>query len=320
MEKTVFVTGGSGFVGQNLIPMLISEGYKVKALARSESAIMKIERLGAISISGDLNNSQALAKGVKNCSAVFHLAASVDFFASENELRKLHVDATDLLIREAKIAGAGKFIYLSAASVIINGKPIKNADETLVSDNVTEGYSKTKLEAEHLVLKANSPDFQTVSLRPPLIWGKGDPNALPSMVQAVKKGQMMFINGGKHRFSTCHVTNVCHALILAEKTAQRGEAYFLTDGEYPVFKDFIKQYIGTQGISVPDKSIPLALAKGFAFGMEFIWKSCRFKGSPPLYRGLVNVLGMEFTISDNKARQELGYKTKVSIKEGLELM
>lgn len=316
--RTVFVTGGSGFVGQNLIPMLITNGYQVNALARSAEAVQKVERLGAIAIKGDLNDAKALARGVQDCEAVFHLAASVDFFASEKDLRKIHVEATELLLFTSQKANVRKFIYLGAASVIMNGKPIFNADETFVSDNITDGYSNTKLQAEQLVLKANSKSFQTVSLRPPLIWGKGDPNTLTGVIDAVKKGRMQFIDGGNHRFVTCHVMNVCYALVLAEHAEQSGgKAYFLTDGETPVFKDFIKKYVGTQGITIPDKSVSLAMAKRVASVMEFIWKIFRLKGHPPLYKGLINALGMEFITSDKRARQELGYKPLVTIEQGM---
>src|SRR5690554_3830829 len=102
--KKIFVTGGSGFVGQNLVPMLIEKGYQVNALERSAQAIQKVEQLGATAIQGDLNDKQALAAGIKDCSTVFHLAASVDFFASEKELKKLHVDATELLLTVAQKA------------------------------------------------------------------------------------------------------------------------------------------------------------------------------------------------------------------------
>ncbi|WP_318345512.1 NAD-dependent epimerase/dehydratase family protein [Flagellimonas baculiformis] len=318
--KQVFVTGGSGFVGQNLIPMLLEQGYKVKALARSTQAIQKVERLGATAIKGDLNDAQALEKGVEDCSTLFHLAASVDFFASEKKLKMLHVEATELLLTAARNAGVQKFVYLGAASVIMNGRPIQNADETFVSDNIIDGYSKTKLQAEKLVLSANSKVFQTVSLRPPLIWGKGDPNTLPAIIDAIKKGRMQFIDGGKHRFVTCHVTNVCHALILGDKSEQSGKAYFLTDGETPVFKDFIKKYVGTQGVTVPDKIVSLAMAKRVASVMEFVWKTFRLNGHPPLYKGLVNTLGLEFIVSDTKAREELGYTTLVSLDKGLQQM
>ncbi len=316
--KQVFVTGGSGFVGQNLIPMLIEKGYQVNALARSAQAIQKVEQLGAVAIKGDLNDAQALAKGIKDCSTIFHLAASVDFFASEKNLKKLHVEATELLLSIARNANVQKFVYLSAASIIMNGKPIVNADESFESDNIIDGYSRTKLQAEKLVLNANTKKFQTVSLRPPMIWGKGDPNTLAGIIDAVKKGRMQFIDGGKHRFVTCNVANVCHALILADKSDQSGgKAYFLTDGETPVFKDFIKKYVATQGITVPDKEVSLAMAKIIASVMEFIWKTFRFKGHPPLYKGLVNALGLEFITNDKKARQELGYKTFVTIEQGL---
>lgn len=318
--KQVFVTGGSGFVGQNLIPMLIEQGYQVKALARSAHAIQKVENLGATAVKGDLNDAKALAAGVKDCSTVFHLAASVDFFASEKDLKKLHVDATELLLKVARNSNIRKFVYLGAASVIMNGKPIVNADETFVSDNIIDGYSRTKLQAEKLVLTANIKSFQTVSLRPPLIWGKGDPNTLPAIIDAVKKGRMQFIDGGKHRFVTCHVTNVCRALILADQSNLSGKAYFLTDGETPVFKDFIKKYVATQGITVPDKAVSLAMAKRVASVMEFVWKIFRLNGHPPLYKGLVNTLGLEFITIDTKARQELGYKTFVSIEQGLQQM
>jgi nucleoside-diphosphate-sugar epimerase len=318
--KQVFVTGGSGFVGQNLIPMLIGQGYQVKALARSAQAIQKVEKLGATAIKGDLNDERALASGVKDCGTLFHLAASVDFFASEKALKALHVDATKLLLTIAKNANVHKFVYLGAASVIMNGKPIAHADETFVSDHIIDGYSRTKLQAEQLVLGANSNSFQTVSLRPPLIWGKGDPNTLPAIIDAVKKGRMQFIEGGKHRFVTCHVTNVCHALILADKATQNGKAYFLTDGETPVFKDFIKRYVATQGVTVPDKAVSLAMAKRVASVMEFVWKTFRLRGHPPLYKGLVNTLGLEFITNDIRARQELGYKTFITIEQGLKLM
>jgi nucleoside-diphosphate-sugar epimerase len=320
MKKSVFVTGGSGFVGQNLIPMLIEQGFRVKALARSEKTIQKVESLGAIAIKGDLNDINALEMGVKDCQTVFHLAASVDFFAPEIELKKLHVDATELILKVARKANVKKFVYLGAASVIMNGKPIENADETFVSDNIIDGYSRTKLQAEKLVLNANDKHFQTISLRPPLIWGKGDPNTLPAIINAVKKGQLMFIDGGNHRFVTCHVTNVCHALILADQSEQGGNTYFLTDGETPVFKDFIKKYVGTQGVTVPDKYVSLKMAKIVASLMEFVWKTFRLKGHPPLYKGLVNTLGLEFITIDKKARQELGYKTFVTIEKGLREM
>lgn len=103
-------------------------------------------------------------------------------------------------------------------------------------------------------------------------------------------------------------------------SVQSGKAYFLTDGETPFFKDFIKKYVATQGVTVPDKNVSLRMAKMVASIMEFVWKTSKLKGHPSLYKGLVNTLGLEFITIDKKARQELGYKTFVSIEQGLDLM
>jgi nucleoside-diphosphate-sugar epimerase len=90
------------------------------------------------------------------------------------------------------------------------------------------------------VLKENSNYFKTVSIRPPLIWGKGDPNTLPEIIEAIKKGQMQFIGGGSHKLVTCNVKNVAEALILAEQSGKGGQAYFITDGEQLVLKTLLQ--------------------------------------------------------------------------------
>jgi len=316
----VFVTGGSGFVGKNLIPLLIQKGYSVNALARSKKAIEQVEKLGATAVNGDMNDVVAIAGGMENCDTIFHLAASTDTFATADELYDLNVLATSLLLKAAKKADIKNFVYLGAASVVINGKPLKNADENFVSDNLLDGYSRTKLEAENLVLAENSKKFKTISVRPPLIWGKGDPHVLPAIIDAVAKGQLKFINGGVQKFVTCHVTNVCEALILAELSEPGGKPYFITDGEVLIFKDFIKRYLGTQGVSVPDHSVPIGLARFFAAIMEFVWRTFRLKGHPPLYKAMINTLGVEFVTNDLNARRDIGYRTFVSVDEGLSLM
>jgi nucleoside-diphosphate-sugar epimerase len=318
--KKIFITGGSGFVGQNLIPLLISKGYSVNALARSPKTVDLIKQLGADPIEGDLDNVEALKKGIIGCESVFHIAASVDFYASENELYNLHVTATKNLLEEAKRANVKNFVYLSAASVIINGKPISNADENFISDNLIDGYSITKLMAEKLVLKSNSSNFRTIALRAPLIWGKGDMHVLPGIMDTIQKNRMQFIGGGKQRMATCHVKNVCEGLMLAEESSFGGEVYFIADEKPVVAKEFITDYVSTQGVVVPDKVVSLRMAKTVAAVMKFMWKVFRLKGNPPLNRAMVNMLGLEFTINDAKARRDLGYKSSVSIAQGLDEM
>jgi nucleoside-diphosphate-sugar epimerase len=92
---------------------------------------------------------------------------------------------------------------------------------------------------------------------------------LPAIIEAIKKGQMQFIGGGSHKLVTCNVKNVAEALILAEQSGKGGQAYFITDGEQLVFKDFITGYVATQGVVVPDKSVSISVVKIMASIMEF---------------------------------------------------
>ncbi len=203
----------------------------------------------------------------------------------------------------------------------MNGKPITNADESFVSDNVIDGYSRTKLAAEKRVLAANRPDFRTIAIRPPLIWGKGDTSALPQIVEATKKGQLAFIGGGNHLFSTSHVRNVCHELILAATTSTvGGDALFVTDGEQQVFKTFIKMMLATQGVMAPDRSVPLGVARTMAALLAGVWRTFNLKGQPPLFPGMVNTLGITFTLSDFRIRQRLNYRPIITVANGMREM
>ncbi|MGA0557887.1 NAD-dependent epimerase/dehydratase family protein [Larkinella sp. VNQ87] len=315
-----FVTGGSGFVGRNLIPQLVEQGYRVRALARSSQTASLLKSLGAEPIRGDLAQPQALRLGLNGCQTVFHLAASVDFWADEKNLWADHVTGTETLLSEARSAGVHRFIYLSAASVIMNGKPILNADETTQSNHLIDGYSRTKLLAEKRVLASNSPAFTTIAIRPPLIWGKGDSSALPQMIEAADKGQFAFINGGAHQIVTCHVLNVCHALVLAARSPVGGEAFFVTDGEPQGFKSFITALLQTQNVDPGNRSVPLAIARFLGSAMAGIWRTFRLKGHPPLYPGMINTLGLSFIVSDAKIRQRLGYQPVISVSQGLSEM
>jgi nucleoside-diphosphate-sugar epimerase len=122
--NTCFITGGSGFVGRNLITMLLEKGYAVRALARSPKAAQLLNRLGATPIHGDLEDLTALLSGMQGCRAVFHLAASVDFWADEKTLWKDHVTGTENVVKAAQRKGVPTLVYLSAAFVVMNSKPI----------------------------------------------------------------------------------------------------------------------------------------------------------------------------------------------------
>ena len=84
-------------------------------------------------------------------------------------------------------------------------------------------------------------------VRPRLVWGPGDTTVLPGLLEAVRSGQFAWIGGGRHSTSTTHVDNVVEGLVLGAREGRHGEAYFVTDGEPLVFRDFVTRLLATQG-------------------------------------------------------------------------
>ncbi|HVY13595.1 MAG TPA: NAD-dependent epimerase/dehydratase family protein [Rhodopila sp.] len=233
---------------------------------------------------------------------------------------RTNVDGTAALLEAAKRAGAASFVSISAAAVIMDdrGSPIRNANESApIFPNSFSGYIASKARSEAAVLAADKPGFRTIALRPPAIWGPGDPfsHAIP---QAIGSGQFAFIDRGDCPYVTCHVDNVVEAVQCALRHDAGGRAYFIHDREATTFRAFIAMLADRQGLSIDGiRSVSYRLAFTLGRWMEIGPAIRRAQGDPPLTRTLARMIGREFTTDDSAARRELGYVGRVSRAEGL---
>jgi nucleoside-diphosphate-sugar epimerase len=318
MSMKAFATGGSGFVGKNLIYALKEAGWEVYALARSERSASVVRNAGAVAVPGELNDRGTLERGMAGCDTVFHAAAVVELWNYEDELYRVNVEGTRNVLAASRKTGVDSFVHISAAAVISDGNPVFGATETSpVPEDLFGLYVQTKAESERMVLEANGSGFRTVALRPPAIWGRGDTTMLPELIQAIKKRQFLWIDSGEYPYATCHVRNVCEGALLAAAHGKAGEAYFLTDTERTTFRRFITDLLRTQGVRTGSLSLPRNVAWWIGALLEAIWKFLRLNGSPPITRTLFALIGGAVEISDIKARRDLGYTGKVSRAQGL---
>ena len=135
MEKVILLTGGSGFVGRNIIPKLQEAGYEVRALARSEKSQKAVKNYGAIPVKGDLTDLSSLKSAVEGCHKIVHAAAHMEFWGPEDPFLQINVNGTQNMLQAAEAAGVEKFLYIGAASVI-NGQAIHNRDESFVPNQL----------------------------------------------------------------------------------------------------------------------------------------------------------------------------------------
>ncbi|HKG93538.1 MAG TPA: NAD-dependent epimerase/dehydratase family protein [Gemmatimonadaceae bacterium] len=316
-----FVTGGSGFMGRTLIGELRARGHDVRALARTQAAADAVSALGATPVRGDLDEELEMRAGMQGCDVVFHLAGKITGWGRADEFQRVNVEGTERVLHAARAAGVPRVVHVSTESVLLDGRPLRGVDESARrATNPVGLYSRTKAQAEERVLELNSPELATVVVRPRFVWGKGDTSVLPQLVDAVRRGQFKWIDGGRYQTSTCHVRNVCEGLMLAAERGTPGQVYFLTDGPPVEFRTFITDLLRTQGVDPGSGSIPRPVARAAAAASEWAWRTFGLKSEPPVTRYALAAVGQEVTVNDAKARRDLGYVGRVSREEGLREM
>jgi nucleoside-diphosphate-sugar epimerase len=317
--RTAFVTGGSGFIGGKLVRRLVGDGWRVRALARSDAAARKVSEAGAEPVRGDLDDAESMRAGAEGADVTFHAAAHLGEWGTREEFERANVQGTRNAVEASKAAGVRRFVHVGTEAGLLAGEPLVNVDEHApLRPDSKALYSATKAQAEQVVRDANGDSVETVVVRPRLVWGAGDTTILPSLVQAVEKGRFAWIGGGRHRTSTTHVDNVIHGLMLGAERGRPGGVYFVTDGEPVVFRDFITELLGTQGVTPGGRNMPTPVAGAMAAGAEGVWRTFRLGGSPPITRLAYWLSAQECTIDISRARQELGYEPVHSIPEGME--
>ncbi len=316
--STVFVTGGSGFIGGRLIQRLVAGGHTVRGLARSEHAAARISERGGEPVRGNLSDIDAMRSGALGCELAFHAAAMVDDWGKRDDFERHNVQGTLNLLTACADAGVHRCVHVGTEAALLAGQRLVNVDETApLRPDSPALYSSSKARAERLVLDANRVGFETVVVRPRFVWGPGDTTLLPAMAQLVRSGRWAWIGGGRHFTSTTHVENTVEGLLLGADRGRPGNAYFVTDGEPVVFREFVTRLLETQGVTPPNRTLPAPVAGVLASISETAWRTLPLPGRPPLTRFAYWASAQECTIRIDKARHELGYVPVKSLDDGL---
>jgi len=314
----VFVTGGTGFLGRYLIRDLRARGAQVHGLAWTEECARLLTSDGAKPVRGSLTQSASLVSLLGESELVVHAAGHMRVWGDLATFRAINVEGTHNVMDACRLAGVRRVVHVSAAAVVMGDKTSVNVDETAPRQYPDySAYIRTKSEAEDVVLAANGDKLETIIIRPPGIWGIGDPYFLPKIASAVASGRFKWIDNGDYPFSTCHVRNVCEGIGLALTQGRPGEAYFVTDNTEVTFRELLTELLGALGLRAPTASVPFGRAWLMASTVETLWKLFHLSAEPPLTRSLLKLTGQAFSVSDAKARAELGYCGKKSRRAGL---
>jgi len=212
----------------------------------------------------------------------------------------------------------GRAVHVSTEAVLMHGQALVHVDETYpLALRSKAPYSRSKAMAEQVVLEEGHGALEAVIVRPRFVWGRGDTTLLPALIELVRSGRFRWVGGGRQLTATTHVDNTVEGLWLGATKAPAGGVYFVTDGAPVVFREFLTAMLDTQGVEIPDKSVPPAVAGTAARASEGLWRLLRRPGNPPLTRFAVWVSSQECTIDISRAERELGYRPVTTREEGL---
>lgn len=309
----VLLTGATGFIGSWVLRELLAKDYHVRVLLRNPSAeLLKDNRIEHYI--GDIRDADSLQGIEKNIDWAIHCAAMLGKWGDDDaDLFRTNVEGSLNLFKQFSNTGLEKFIYLSAGGVTgpLNGKI---GNENSICKPAT-AYEKSKREAEKKLAKLSKQlDLPLLIVRPTFTYGPTDKHKSPLFV-AVKKARFAFIGSGKTLLSPVYITDLVDGLFLALKEGQDGETYIIS-GEQAVSKQQLIYCIADElGVSRPVIKIPYFIAWNIAIIMESLGKKFNFQ--PVITCSKVMMMGDDFSYSIDKAKKELNYLPRVSLKQGI---
>jgi nucleoside-diphosphate-sugar epimerase len=319
----VLVTGGGGFLGQAICRQLQQRGDTPIAFQRRE--VPALAASGIEQRCGDVRQFEALRAASAGCDAVIHTAGKAGAWGDPAEYHAINVQGTCQVIAACRAQGIQRLVFTSSPSVVHGGGDIENGDESLpYPGHFSAAYPRTKALAEQAVIAANSEQLHTVSLRPHLVWGPGDNQLLPRIIERARRGTLR-LPGAHKLIDTVYIDNAAHAHILAlaaldKQPACRGKAYFISNGEPWAQQRIIAALLAAVGVPAQIKPVPAGLAMLTGAAMEAWWRLRKREDEPPLTRWSAEQLCTAHWYNLRAAREELGYAPLYTTEQGLGLL
>jgi len=258
------VVGGCGFLGRYIAEYLLGRGDKhVRVFdIRTTFQDSRIEF-----VTGDITKVEDVIRACEGITVVFHTAATTHIGHNSGFVHRVNVGGTHNVIKACLQTGVKKLIYTSTSSVIFNGKPLYNVDETTpYCKTHFDEYNLTKELAERAVLAVEpSSGLLTCSIRPSGIFGPRDVQAWPGFIEVGKNGKSRLqIGDGSNTFDWTYIDNIVHAHVLASDKLEKGtpvvqQAYFITNDEPIPFWDMAKYCYTNMGYPTVKYRLPYSL-------------------------------------------------------------
>ena len=314
----VFLTGGTGFIGGEVVRQLRARGEEVACLVRRPEKAKGLTDLGCDLVPGDLDDAKVIRGAMEGCDAVIHAAAvyEVGIPASQRQaMREANVGGTERVLGAALAAGLPKVVYVSTVGAFGNthGKVV---DETYEHPGTgfTSCYEETKWEAHQIAKRMTREQGLPCSIvQPGGVYGPGDTSSIAELVNQFLAGRMPLIPFPELGICLSHVEDVAAGILLVLDLGESGEAYVLS-GPVSTVREAIDVVAALTGRKAPQHAIPTAVMKAMVPIGPLVGK---VMGQPHNLRELISSAdGVTFWASHAKATDKLGYAPR-GLEQGL---
>ena len=322
--RYAIVTGGGGFVGLAIVKALRAMDVKVSVVGRHRYP--QVEKVGGICLVGDLRDGDFLKSAFAGADTVFHVAAKAGIWGDWQEYFGINVSGTENVIAACRHNTISRLVYTSTPSVVFNQGHLCGVDETTpYATEVLCHYARSKILAEILVLEANDHLLSTVALRPHLIWGPGDTNLIPRLLERGRKKQLKIVGDGTNMVDISYIDNVVDAHIKAAINLElygtaSGEAFFISQGEPVNLWDWINELFIALNRPLVARKVSFKMAFRVGTILEHVYTFLRIKSEPKMTRFVAEQMAKSHWFSVDKARNILKWQPEISTAEGMQRM
>ncbi len=306
----VLITGGAGFLGQNLAKALLAKDHTVRLLVRGDQAKKSVAHLKVETVHGDLGDEASLEVACEGQEILFHTAGVISYNPQKNDLMyRTNVLGTKNIAQAALRAGIKRMIHTSSTAAIgVNTDPSALMDENspFNARKLKLAYFDTKYDAEQELLNFVGKGLDAVIINPGSLMGPGDTRryeqTYPGLIYKYKPPFLM--HGG---INYVDVNDVVQGHLLAMEKGRKGERYIL-GGENLSFAQLIQRtnmiigrkspkfYLPRSAMGTVSKILKLAQVMGLHLHM-----------TPELVQQMSS---WYLFVDSSKAKRELGYNPR----------
>lgn len=308
-DKKILITGGSGFMGINLIRNLMRKGYNdIRVIDYAEFEYPEIDKIDFIL--GDIRNKDKVKEAMNNVDWVVHCAAALPLY-SDDEIFTTEIDGTTNLLEEAKRQNIERFVHTSTTAVygIPDHHPLSEDDEK----NGVGSYGEAKVEAENIAISYRDKGMVVPVVRPKSFIGPERLGVFAMFYEWAKDGKSFPVLGdGNNRYQYMDVEDLCEGvyLLLTKDEEIVNDTFNMGAEEFTTLKEDFQAVLDRAGHGKEIKTIPARPA-------IFILRILEKLNLSPLYKWIYETVAEESYVSIDKAKNKLGWQPQYSNKEAL---